>query len=87
MATVACGSSWTLPGVVPVLEAKARARMTLRGARGWLLRRSRHSGAAHAGGDARCDLKNRAMVERHNGDGKGRRNEEGKMKPASTSRV
>jgi hypothetical protein len=42
----------TLPGAVPVLEVKARSRMTPRGARGWLPRRLRHGGAAHASGSA-----------------------------------
>jgi hypothetical protein len=44
--TTAHGSSRALPGVVPVLEVKAHSRMTLRGARGWLLRRLRRGGAA-----------------------------------------
>jgi hypothetical protein len=68
-------------------EVKARTRTTLCGARGWLLRCSRRGGTAHVGGGARCDLKIRAMAERPDGDGKGRCNEEGKTKPASTSRV
>jgi hypothetical protein len=85
--SVAHGSSRMLPGVVPGLEVKAHIKTTLCGARGWLLRCSRHGGTAHIGGGARCDLKIRAMAERPDGDGKGRCNEEGKTKPASTSRV
>jgi hypothetical protein len=64
VAMVAHGSLRTLPGAVPVLEAKARSRMTPHGARGWLLRRLRHGGAAHANGGARCGLNSRAMAER-----------------------
>jgi hypothetical protein len=53
----------TLPGAVPVLEAKARSRTTQCGTRGWLLWRLRRGGAAHAGGGARCGLKSEATTE------------------------